>query len=213
MYYTVRTNQVSAPAPNSPNDVSIAKDALRRAMKAGMSASTDGDTSTAMIGVDRPASPEEETIQLEHDDPRAIDFRNCVRTWFVNYQIHSMSRQLIEPFRRFGKVPWSHIHTKDAEAWLHWCMFSTSLPPDREMSSVKRTLLSDAVKSLEMRSGKALAIGSNPAVKPLLLTLDPVNVCARPLLLYLVVKAATMCFRNWCTRQFGSRYRRFGELE
>src|ERR1700733_13279196 len=38
----------------------------------------------------RPSGREENIIQLECDDPRAIDFRNCLRTWFC-------------------KVPWSLI--------------------------------------------------------------------------------------------------------
>ena len=122
-------------------------------------------------------------------------------------------QQLNGPFRRFGRAPWSHIHAKEVEAWLHWCMFNTLLPPDEELSSVKRTLVRHTVKSLEMRAGKAFTIGSNPAVKPLLLTLDPVNVCARPFLLYLVVKVASVSLRKLCSHQFGLRYRRFGELE
>lgn len=50
-------------------------------------------------------------------------------------------------------------------------------------------LVNFCVSLVELRSAHKFAPGSNPAVKPMRLTLDPVRVTSRPLLLYLVVAA------------------------
>ncbi|BGO88940.1 hypothetical protein NBRC10512_005694 [Rhodotorula toruloides] len=50
-------------------------------------------------------------------------------------------------------------------------------------------LVNFCVSLVELRSAHKFAPGSNPAVKPMRLTLDPVRVTSRPFLLYLVVAA------------------------
>ena len=43
------------------------------------------------LNEDRPGSPEEALTNLEFDDPRAVDFRNYLRTWCVQVQFTHIS--------------------------------------------------------------------------------------------------------------------------
>ena len=172
------------------------------------------DTPNTTIGVDGPTSPNQEIIKLIHSDPRAIDFRNFIRTWYIPSYLYSPKKKHTEyPSNRFGKVPWSQIHTREVEAWLYWSMFNATLPPRSHQPVSHQKLLQETITLLEMRAGKPIQKGSNPNVTPLLLTLDPVNVCARPLMMYLGVKVAGMLLQEWYRHQFELRYGRFGDLE
>lgn len=73
--------------------------------------------------------------------------------------------------------------------------------------------LDEAVELLEKRVGCTFRQGSNPSVKPLMLTIDPVNVLPRPLAWYLFVKVANIYLRTSYQAKYGLRYERFGELE
>lgn len=66
---------------------------------------------------------------------------------------------------------------------------------------------------LEKRTGSKIPPGSDPSVKPILLTLDPVNVRQRPLMWYVAVKIANMCLRKWYETFHGIHYGRFRDLE
>lgn len=73
--------------------------------------------------------------------------------------------------------------------------------------------MDEAIELLEKRIGRTFPKGSNPNVKPLLLTIDPVNVLPRPLIWYLFVKGANLYLRSRYEAKYGLRYGKFGELE
>jgi len=87
------------------------------------------------------------------------------------------------------------------------------LPPRSEIVKAHQDFINDAIALIEKRIGCTIPPGSNPEVVPLLLTVDPMNVCARPLAWYLFVKIANVCLRTWYQRNHGVKYGRFKDLE
>ena len=124
-----------------------------------------------------PASPAEAIIQLDRLDPRAIDFRECLRTWFC-------------------KVPWSSIKLVEVQKWLYWAMYNTELPPLESLPDGQWTALEEALELLQKRLGCKLEEGSNPKIVPMRVTIDKTNIMWRPLIYY-----ALICFVNWLLRQ------------
>jgi len=96
---------------------------------------------------------------------------------------------------------------------LYWSIFNAVLPPLESLSPAHRTVLDDALNMIEMRTGASIPRGSNPAIKPILLTLDPVNVCFRPLVWYLFVAAANFSIRKWCQYKWGAQFIRYRNME
>lgn len=141
-----------------------------------------------------PGSPGERIIQLERDDPRAVDFRNSLRTWF-------------------RKVPWSSIKLHEVRQWLYWSIFNAALPPLEEISHSRRVILNEALDLLEKRSGCQFEEGSNPTVPPILLTIDKVNIMWRPLTYYTIIWSINFFLRTWYESRWNARFRSHDGLE
>ncbi|KAM0746414.1 hypothetical protein T439DRAFT_329860 [Meredithblackwellia eburnea MCA 4105] len=136
-------------------------------------------------------------IKLDVNDPRVHDFREHLRSWFY-------------------KAPFSDIHRGNVITWLSWSLYNQPYEeileernqwlkagrPEREACDQvdgqgvaielqgeedKLDLVLHSLKLLEARVAKEFPEGTNPKVKPIRLTLDPVKVASRPLLLYLIV--------------------------
>jgi hypothetical protein len=61
------------------------------------------------------------------------------------------------------------------------------MPSLESMPATHRHAIEEAVELIEMRSGSKIPEGSNPAVTPMLLTIDDVHISFRPLLWYTFV--------------------------
>ena len=107
---------------------------------------------------------------------------------------------------RFHKVPWSHIRKQEMYQWLYWSIFNTHLPPLPTLSPARRAVLEDVLSLVEKRSGTAIPPGTNPAARPILLTLDPVRVAWRPLAWYALVALGNRALRAWFVRRRGMRH-------
>lgn len=134
----------------------------------------DEDT---LDNTDRPGSPLEDIIQLERDDPRAVDFRDSLRTWF-------------------GKCAWSAISLHSIRTWLYWTIFADDLPALVDLPPVRRIFLDQVVEALEKRVGCKIPDVSG-GVTPFRLTLDTVNVIPRPLWWYAVIALINGTIRKW----------------
>ena len=148
-----------------------------RLLKAGFAdLPHDGDDIETVI-TDRPGSLAESIIQLDRHDPRAIDFRHCLRTWF-------------------RKVPWSSIKLVEMQKWLYWAMYNTELPPLESLPDSQWTALEEALELLQKRLGCRLEEGSNPKIVPMRITIDKTSIMWRPLTYYAIV-----CLINFVLRQ------------
>jgi hypothetical protein len=126
--------------------------------------------------------------ELPAQDPRAIDFRNSLRPWFRH-------------------MPWSRIRQKDLRRWLCWAIFSSPLPEDEtDLPHADRVALDDVCELIRRRTGTVIQDGSDSECQPLLLTLDPVKVFARPLWWYLFVLAANAVTWRMLSSKYNVRY-------
>lgn len=115
---------------------------------------------------------------------------------------------------RFGKVPWSTIHKHELRTWLYWSTFNAPLPPPEYISPSHRVVLDEAVDLIQKRSGTIIPEGSNPVVKPLLLTLDEVKVTLwRPLAWYAGVGISNWLLKKWYEHKWDVRYGNHNGLE
>ncbi|QRV73174.1 alpha/beta hydrolase family protein [Ceratobasidium sp. AG-Ba] len=159
----------------------------------------DGDIEDEAAG-DRPGSPAEAIDRLEWDDPRAVDFRQRLRTWF-------------------HKEEWSSISREAMLSWLAWSCFNAPYEVAIQRPA-NELVLREALDMLEKRSGSklrsevevALSKQSKP-VQPLRLTLDPIDIIGRPALCYAVTALANLAFRAYLKRKFGVVHGKFGKLD
>jgi hypothetical protein len=133
--------------------------------------------------------------ELHRDDPRAIDFRNSLRSWFHFKQ-------------------WSQLRRQELRGWLYWAMFNAPLPAnDSDVPHAHHSAIENVLELVRRRTGCEVPEGSDPTCKSLLLTLDPLNVWARPLLWYIFVWAANAVVWWRMTRQWNVQHGRFQGLE
>ncbi|KAL1946843.1 hypothetical protein VTO73DRAFT_14947 [Trametes versicolor] len=176
VYHYNLTAFISGPSPTGAGNLLELQAVFKRVLRAGL-ASLPEDFDEETLDVDRPGSPEETLTVLEYNDPRAVDFRNYLRTWF-------------------GKAPWSSIRRHEVYTWLYWSMFNSAFPGMDKVSEPHRKVLLEVTHMVEDRAGVKIPHGSNPAVPPMRLTLDPVNVSWRPLLWYIGVTLGNAYIRH-----------------
>lgn len=169
-----RVDGPPAYGPGDPNEIQVA---YLRLLKAGLAHLPEDGGDIETLLVDRPGSPAETILQLECHDPRAIDFRHTLRTWFC-------------------KVPWSSIKLLEIQKWLFWAMFNAELPPLEHLPDERRRALEDALGLLQKRLGCKIEEGSNPNVVPMRLTIDRITILWRPFTLYALVGSI-----NWGLRK------------
>lgn len=73
---------IASSSPNGSGNLAELQAAFRRVLKAGLAPLSPDDGSDEEVG-NRPGSPAEDIIAMEFNDPRAVDFRNYLRTWCV----------------------------------------------------------------------------------------------------------------------------------
>lgn len=168
---------MSRPAPHGPGDPQEIQVAYIRMLKAGLAnlPLDGGDLETLVI--DRPGSPAETIVQLERHDPRAIEFRHALRTWFC-------------------QVPFSTIKVHHVRKWLYWAMYNAEIPPEQDMPKLHSIAVDDALALLQKRIGGKIEDGPDGHVKPMLLTIDKTNILWRPLTFYCLVGTI-----NWCLKK------------
>lgn len=168
--------------------------AMRRLLKSGLANLPDDGGDLESLFTERPGSPEEDITQLERHDPRAIDFRNCLRTWFC-------------------KAPWSAVKLHDLQKWLYWSIYNVEMPPYEELPASHRAALDHATDLIHKRLGCVSEHGRNPAINPMRLTIDPVSIWWRPLSFYLLVKLVNAAVRRYYANTFDVRYGNCDGLE
>ncbi|TCD60428.1 hypothetical protein EIP91_010080 [Steccherinum ochraceum] len=164
MYYFCMSRYIAGPTPMATNSVTELQAAYARVLRVGM-------------GIDSDSEPfGEDNTTLDPMDPRAQDFRNCLRTWF-------------------DRAPWSSIRKENVYAWLYWSFFNDKSTTMEEIPKDRRILLDEIVDLLERRAGMQLPEGFNPEVRTLRLTVDPVTVAPRPFVWYIILSTI-----NWILR-------------
>ncbi|KAF9483591.1 hypothetical protein BDN70DRAFT_911181 [Pholiota conissans] len=185
IYHYYLKCRVSGKPPFVTDELKDVRTAYMRLLKAGLVDIPNGGGELEMLLADRPTTGNVAAdisipiVQLDHHDPRAIAFRHTLRTWFCN-------------------VPFSSIRRHHAEKWLYWTMYNAMLPPPDQIPPDRKSALDEAVVLLQNRLGSEIPEGSNKDVRPMLLTVDEVNIFWRPLTFYFVV--ATI---NWCIMTIG----------
>ncbi|KAI0938058.1 hypothetical protein AcV7_003357 [Taiwanofungus camphoratus] len=175
---------IAGPHSLPPSNLIELQAAFKRVLQAGLANLPEEGFDEESLDVDRPGSPDETITTLQYDDPRAVDFRNYLRTWF-------------------GKVPWSSIHKQEMCAWLYWSIYSAPFTSFEALPPSHQKVLKEVLQMVERRSGSTIPDGSNPAVKVLLLTLDPVSVVWRPLVWYVGVAVSNFIVRRRLVRDWG----------
>lgn len=181
VYHFQLARSISGPSVHGPGDLTELQTALRRVLQSGLAGLPEYGYDEEDVG--RPGSPGEDITPLEFTDPRAIDFRNYLRNWF-------------------NRVPWSSIRKHQMYQWLHWSIFNGPFHGTEHVSEARKQVLEEVIELIERRAGAKIPDGSNPASTPMLLTLDPVNVMARPFIWYLGVALSNYYQR----RQYESRW-------
>jgi hypothetical protein len=190
IYHYSLTKRVSGPSPYSARNIEELQTAFKRVLRAGLYDYSEDDISKETSDITRPGGHAETIEKLEYDNPRAVDFRNMLRTWF-------------------GGAPWSSIRRHEVDLWLYWTIFNAHLPPADCLPPSHRAALDDALELLQMRAGSIIPEGSAPSIRPMLLTLDKVDVTWRPFMWYASITLVNWLARMWFEHKyhvsFGSR--------
>ncbi|TDL29568.1 hypothetical protein BD410DRAFT_780011 [Rickenella mellea] len=194
VYQYILARRIAGLAAVPPNDPVELQTAFKRVLQAGLAALPDDGGDEESLLAERPGSPAEIVVKLQYNDPRAIDFRTRLRTWF-------------------GKVPWSSLRTEQVYEWLYWSIFNTHLHSLDTIPHAQRTVLDEVLNMLEKRAGAKIQKGSNPKVKPMRLTIDPANISMRPLTWYIFVRASNVALRIWYQNRHDLTFGCFNGLE
>ena len=81
IYCGYLSRKISGPSPVSPSDVVELQLAFRRVLQSGLVHLPEDGGDEEYYSTDRPSSPDAVIERLERDDPRAIDYRDRLRTW------------------------------------------------------------------------------------------------------------------------------------
>jgi len=74
---------ISGPPSNSPRNLEDTKAAFVRVLKCGLANVAEGNIDEESLDEAIPSSPSEPIVRLMADDPRALDFRESIRVWYV----------------------------------------------------------------------------------------------------------------------------------
>ncbi|KAG6915013.1 hypothetical protein DXG01_013918 [Tephrocybe rancida] len=182
---------VSPPAPCGTGDLREIQAAFKRLLQSGLAnLPPDGGDDESR----RPGSPEEDIIQLEFDDARAIDFRNALRPWF-------------------GNATWSSIKLHQVQQWLYWSIYNADMPPYESLTASQQVVMAGALDLLQKRCGCVFDEGSNPSIKTMRMTLDRVNIIWRPLTFYLALFVTNMSLKKWFQHAWNVRFGHHDGLE
>ncbi|KAJ7129584.1 hypothetical protein C8R44DRAFT_830056 [Mycena epipterygia] len=194
VYHYHLATLVSAPWKHGTGDIAQLQIAFMRVLKSGLANLPEDGYDEESLDVDRPGSPGEPITQLEPNDPRGIDFRNVIRTWF-------------------GRVPWSSIRRVEIQKWIYWSIFNKDLPEPHHIPSAHQTVLDDTLELLEKRLGTLVTPGSNPKNLPIRMTLDPVYVAGRPFFYYTLIFGLNWYIRRWYGNNWSMRHGNYKGLE
>ncbi|KZT12486.1 uncharacterized protein LAESUDRAFT_668166 [Laetiporus sulphureus 93-53] len=194
VYHYNLTSFITGPHSLPPNKLSELQKAFTRVLQSGLADLPEDGFDEESLDVDRPGSPAEEIITLQYDDPRAADFRNNLRTWF-------------------NKAPFSAIHKHEMYTWLYWSIFNAAYTSFDDLPPAHQVALKEVCQLLEARAGCKIPEGSNASVRPLLLTLDPVNVVWRPFFWYVGIAISNFILRRRLAGKWGVKYGTYHGLE
>lgn len=88
VYHYNLARSVSGLPQKSPSNFAELQIGFERVLKTGLADLTVDEES---LDVKRPGSPAEHLAQLQPDDARAIEFRECMRAWYSPARVHSLS--------------------------------------------------------------------------------------------------------------------------
>jgi len=186
---------VSSSSPPPPPKIDDLQASFERVLKSGLANLSEDTFDELDLNQNRPGSPAEVIEQLQFNDPRAIDFRNYLRTWF-------------------GRVAWSSIRSHEIRSWLYWSSFNAHLPPIESIPPSHLEILDEAVDLVQKRAGCVIPEGNNPCVKPLLLTLDELKVTLwRPFVWYTWVGIGNWMLKRWYEHRWGVRFGNYNGLD
>lgn len=191
IHYLYLAQRVARPSPITVRDSDELHVAFMRMLMTYLP-ENGGDTETLLTK--RGGFPAEIIGRLERHDPRAIDFRNSIRTWFC-------------------KAPWSSIKLTELQKWLYWAMFHDDLPKLEEMPESRRVALHEAIALLEKRFGCKIDEGTDPAITPMRLSLDRMGIQWRPFSFYFLICSTNLILRNFYQVWWGVHYRHFDGIE
>lgn len=213
MYHYNLASLISGPSPNGPGNLHELRKAFHRVLQAGLASLPEQGYDEETLDVDRPGSPEETLTNLDFEDPRAVDFRNYLRTWYVSRHTFVGLPDDTNTSHRFRRAPWSSIRRHEMFAWLYWSVFNSPFAGYDKVSQTEQKVLDEVIHLLEQRAGVKIPEGSNPTAGPLLLTLDPVNVSWRPLMWYAGVAFSNAFLRRRFTNKWNAKVATYKDLE
>ncbi|KAI4525653.1 hypothetical protein K525DRAFT_234222 [Schizophyllum commune Loenen D] len=197
VHYYHLSRRVAGPTPVGPGSLRELTIQFTRILKAGLASLPEDGFDEETTDAPRPGSPAEHIIQLERHDPRAVDFRHTLRNWF-------------------GGAPWSSIDVHHVRQWLYWSMFNAALPPLDTLPHTHRAALNETLDLLQKRAGTVLperVAEPSSAVKPILLTVDKVNIHWRPFTFYAALWVVNRTLRVWLMHKFNANYASYDGLE
>ena len=87
------------------------------------------------------------------------------------------------------------------------------MPSLDSMPATHRHAIEEGVDLVEKRSGSKIPEGSNPAVTPILLTLDDVQISFRPFLWYILVAALHILAHKFLEYHWSAKFDVYGDVE
>ena len=186
--------RVAGPSLIGPRHADELRVAFTRMLKTGLANLPEDEGDIETLDTVRPGSPAEAIEQLARHDPRAIDFRNSIRTWFC-------------------KAPWSSIKLLEMRTWLYWAIYNSNLPTSAEIPEEQQIALDEILSLLQKRVGCKVEQGSDPAIPPMRVDMDRMGIQLRPLSFYVFISSLNCVLRHLYKSLWSAKYASFGGIE
>ncbi|KAM0751691.1 hypothetical protein T439DRAFT_300689 [Meredithblackwellia eburnea MCA 4105] len=177
----------AAISPSSSQDsMSSSKKSAKEHDEGKVSSSTGGGPLSAAKFFPEPISS---------DDPRAHDFRQFVSLWFYGAKFEDIGRLNMADWLSWSLYGETYDQlVKERKEWekkgkpqLHLDGSPDEDEEGLDIDGDKLGLMEHCLDLVEARAGRTMPPGRNSRVKTIRLTLDPVRVMSRPLVLYVFV--------------------------
>lgn len=96
VYHYHLARSISGLPQTSPRNLAELQASFERVLKTGLADLTIDEES---LDAERPGSPAENLTHLRPDDPRAVEFRECMRAWYVLVHSSLSQSRLTPPFK------------------------------------------------------------------------------------------------------------------
>lgn len=214
IYLQIITRRASRKVDPPKADIETLRALLTRALSAGLppppelqedgAPKVNGHAAAGQNGTTKPQAPTTRTSTIGPQSKQGRQGLEALQARSVDEDEAAIRRERLRAW--FHYVPLEDVWADNVREWLAWAFTARELK-DAQSDPKVRALLDEGLEMVKYRlQWQTIRQGYNPRVKPIRLTIDPVQAMSRPLGYYVVTNGFTQAVITWMQLWHGFRY-------